>query len=192
MSNRPLRSLLAVVLALCALGLILLPTVAASSVIASTATQGTISNASFGPANVGFCDFFPTWPNVPAYNGNALTFALLVLEWGVLAVGSALFDLVGALAIGLACLTYTSFTAIIGFLSAVFIGSVGSILAYGALAPLVALGIVAVSAIILSLLFLFLFGEVGKQGEADVEELEGKTPPSTVPESEIGIAEQEI
>ena len=141
---------------------------------------------------VGTCDFNPTWPNPPHYNGNLVGFLLAILEWAILAFGSLLFDLVGFFNDTATTEIYTALLAPVQFLYAVFLGSIPSFAQYGPLGPL--LGAVVFSGVVLILvgLFLFLYRDVGTQIITDTEEMEGKSAPSGTPSSEIGVAESEL
>ncbi len=139
------------------------------------------------------CDFTPVqMPNPPGYGGNPLTFLLMIFEYIVKAILTGLFDLVGGLAVSLSCLVADSILAPVNFLYSIFNTAAPTYIQFGPWAPIVGALVFSVVVIILVLLFLFLFGIIGKEGEADVYEAEGKTPPGTIPEGEFGEAAEEI
>ncbi len=139
------------------------------------------------------CDFNPVqMPNPPGYGGNPLTFLLMIFEYIVKAILTGLFDLVGGLAVSLACLVADAILAPVNFLYGIFNNSIPSYGQFGPWAPIVAVLVFSVVVIILVMLFVLLFGVIGKQLENDVEEAEGKTPPGTSPEGEIGDIEEEL
>lgn len=138
------------------------------------------------------CDFNPTWPAAPHYNGNFLTFLLEVIEWVALVFGSAIFDLVGGLAVGLACLVYAALVAPVYFLLAIFTQSVPTYLQFGPWGPVVGALVFAAVIIILLGLFIGLYRIIPENIEATTEEIEGKQPPSTESSSEVGEALSEV
>lgn len=132
----------------------------------------------------GLCDFNPSWPKVPAYNGNLGTFIVEVLEWVFLALGSAIWDLVGGLVVGLACLVYESLLAPANFLWNVFFNATGYFGQYGIWGPVLAVVVIGISVTILLLFFGLDYRLVVQQATSDVDEAEGKSAPSTESPSE--------
>lgn len=143
-------------------------------------------------SGIGFCDFNPTWPNSPTYQGQIVPFMVSVLEWIALAVGSLIFDLVGALAVGLACFAYAALIAPSQFLYGVFLGSVPAFAAYGIFGGLLGTLVIVASITILVLALVFLYGIIGDQAEIDADKLTGRTPPATLPQGELEEAAEEL
>ena len=139
------------------------------------------------------CDFNPTWPPAPApYSGNFTQYLLSVLAWAVLAFASAIFDLVGGLAVGLSCLVYAALSAPVYFLFAIFASAPASFVQFGPWAPIVATLVFSAVILILIALFMVLYREVPENIAATTAQIEGKSPPSTEPTSEVGEIGSEL
>ena len=139
------------------------------------------------------CDFNATWPPAPApYSGNLPQFLLSVIAWAVLAFGSAIFDLVGGLAVGLSCLVFADLNAPTYFLFAIFSRAPASFVQFGPWAPIVGALVFSAVVLILVALFMILYREIPENLEATTAQIEGKAPPSTEPTSEAGEVASEL